>query len=301
MGRAKYLKAIAGAPDKPLKIGGIEIPCYVLEDETRVLTQTGLYFSMGLSAGGRIVDGQNRMTVFLGNLSAKGMKINELLTATSKPIYFKPIRGSIAYGFPAQILPELCVAIIDARKLEILNSRYDHVVERADLLIRALATVGIIAMVDEVTGYQDIRAKAALAIILEKYIAEEYRPWTMTFPHDFYKEIFRLKGWPTYGPKISKKPAVIGHYTNDIVYERLAPGVLKELQRRNPVVSGHRKQRHHQWLTGEIGHPALNNHIAGVMALQRAALDWPHFRRLVQLSYPKFNEQTLLPLNDEIN
>ena len=82
-----------------------------------------------------------------------------------------------------------------------------------DLLIRALATVGIIALVDEATGYQDTRLKAALAKILEKYIVEEYRPWTMTFPHEFYKEIFRLKGWKRYDPNRLKRPSVIGHYT----------------------------------------------------------------------------------------
>jgi hypothetical protein len=36
--KTKALEAIAGAAGRPLKIGDIEIPCYVLEDKTRVLS-----------------------------------------------------------------------------------------------------------------------------------------------------------------------------------------------------------------------------------------------------------------------
>ena len=35
----KIINAIYGAADKPLKIGNVEIPCYVLEDDRRVLAQ----------------------------------------------------------------------------------------------------------------------------------------------------------------------------------------------------------------------------------------------------------------------
>ena len=45
----KPLKVIAGAPDRPLVIGDIEIPCYVLEDKTRVLSQRGFLKAIGRS------------------------------------------------------------------------------------------------------------------------------------------------------------------------------------------------------------------------------------------------------------
>jgi hypothetical protein len=40
-------KATHGAADHPLRIGDIEIPCYVLEDETRVLSLRGLTVESG--------------------------------------------------------------------------------------------------------------------------------------------------------------------------------------------------------------------------------------------------------------
>ena len=145
-------------------------------------------------------------------------------------------------------------AVIDADRAGALPERYAHIVLRADILSRGLRHLGIVGLIDEATGYQRIREERALATILENFIAEELRPWTRTFPPEFYQELFRLKGWP--GPDGVKRPSVIGNYTNDIVYDRLAPGVLEELKRINPPVSpGRRRHKHHQWLTNDRGTP----------------------------------------------
>ena len=47
--KEEALSVIAGAPDKPMVINGVEIPCYVLEDEARVLSQRGLLSGLGIS------------------------------------------------------------------------------------------------------------------------------------------------------------------------------------------------------------------------------------------------------------
>lgn len=48
----QHLQVIAGTPDHPLVISGVEMPCYVLEGERRVLSQTGMLKGMRLSYGG---------------------------------------------------------------------------------------------------------------------------------------------------------------------------------------------------------------------------------------------------------
>ena len=96
-----------------------------------------------------------------------------------------------------------------------------------------MAHVGIIALVDEATGFQDFRSRDALAEFLEAFVAKEIQKWVKTFPPDFYKQMFRLRGIP-YAETV-KKPAYIGHLTNDLVYARLAPGVLATLRAKNPV------------------------------------------------------------------
>lgn len=109
-----------------------------------------------------------------------------------------------------------------------------------------------------------------------------------------YKEMFRLRGLPYNGK--CKKPQYIGHLTNDLVYSRLAPGVLTELRKRNPrSVGGIRKSKHHQWLTDDIGHPKLLQHLAAVTALMRGHTDWDSFYEMLDRSLKKW---TKLPLWD---
>ena len=286
------LKVIAGAPDKPLVIGNIEIPCYVLEDETRVLIQRGVATGLDMSSA----SGQ-RLTTFATSKSIKPFLSNELQVVIDNPIRFITQRG-IAHGYPATLLVDLCKAVLEARDAGALQRQQQHIAARADLLIRALATVGVIALVDEATGYQRIREERALATILEKFIAKELQPWTKTFPYEFYQEIFRLKDWP--GPAGVKGPRVLGRYTNDLVYERLARGVLDELRRRNPVMPyGSRKNKHHQWFTPDLGHPRLREHLAAVIALMKAAPNWTVFYRGLQRALPKKNETIPLPLEEK--
>ena len=284
------LKVIAGAPDRPLIIGDIEIPCYVLEDETRVLAQRGMAVGLGMSpsAGGQ------RFREFVTSKRLIPHVSNTLRLGIDGPIVFQnPSGGGVAHGYPASLLVDVCNAVLVARDKGALTRQQSHIVERCDLLIRALATVGIIALVDEATGYQRIREERALATILEKFIDKELRRWTKTFPFEFYQEICRLKGWPSINAV--RRPSVIGRYTNDIVYDRLAPGILDELKRINPVQpSGYRRHKHHQWFTPDIGHPKLREHIAGVMAVMRLSATWDGFRRNLYKAFPKPGDQSAL-------
>ena len=287
------LKVIAGAPDRPLVIGDIEIPCYVLEDETRVLSQRGVTAGIGLNP-----DAGFRMPQLMASRSIAKYVSADSMPALRHPVRFKnPVGGGIALGYPATLLPDICDVILAARAAGSLQERQLPIAQRCELLIRGLAQVGIIALVDEATGYQNLRAQRALAIILEKFIAKELQPWTKTFPYEFYTEIARLKGWP---PMYSmKRPSVVGHYTNDIVYERIAPGLLKELRDVNPTLpTGRRQHRHHQWFTPEFGHPKLKEHLAAVTALMRAAPNWTAFQRSLQRAFSKLNDNLPLPIEE---
>ena len=294
----KPLKVIAGTPDHPLIIGNIEIPCYVLEDETRVLAQRGMVSGLGMARGSASRDSGDRLVNFIAGKAISPFISNDLKAVITDPIRFRPPTGGVAYGYPATLLVDLCSVVLAARDEGVLQKQQIHIAERAYVLIRGFATVGIIALVDEATGYQEIRAQRALATILEKFIAEELQPWTRTFPYEFYQLIYRLRGWD--GPEGHKRTPQVGKDTNDLVYSRLAPGVLAELQKRNPTVSpGYRRNKHHQWFTPDLGHPKLKEHLAGVMALMRAAPNWGSFYRSLQRSYPKRNEQIPLTLGDD--
>ena len=287
------LKVIAGAPDRPLAIGDVEIPCYVLSDETRVLVQRGLASAMGMSAGSGA-----RIARFTSSKVIKPFISNELKVVIDSPVKFLT-PGGIAHGYPATLLVDLCNAVLSAREAGTLQNQQLHIARQCEVLIRGLASVGIIALVDEATGYQRVREERALATILERWITKEHERWTQTFPYEFYEEIFRLKGWP--GPQGTKRPALIGRYTNEIVYQRLAPGVLEELQRKNPTLprpSGGRRHKHHQWFTPDFGHPKLKGHLEGVMALMRISSSWHVFLKNLDIAYPQQNLNREFPFVD---
>jgi P63C domain len=170
--------------------------------------------------------------------------------------------------------------------------------EVASLLIRGLAHVGIVALVDEATGYQEVRDKQALQAILDKYLRKELAAWAKRFPDEFYKEMFRLRGWEWLSVS-GKRPSIVGTYTNDLVYERLAPGILKELEARNPKGDhGNRKGKHHQLLTDDVGHPALAQHLHAVTGFMRASGTWDQFYRMMNRAFPKKGETIELALGD---
>ena len=283
-----------------LELANLKIGCAVLPDETRVLSRIDFLRAIGRrgkAKGGRKYDAEFRIPVFLTAKNLKPFISNDLIENLS-PIHFFTPKGGKSIGYKAELLPAVCNLFIDAQEAGVLQLNQEHIAEQCKILIRGLAVVGINGLIDEATGYQDIRAKNELAKILNQYIAKEkYRAWTKTFPDEFYKRMFELKNWPINNPRTLKRPSVVGKYTNDIVYERLAPGVLEELKRVNPIdEKGRRKQKHHQWLTGDVGHPKLREHLIGIIALMNAAPTWDSFNRLLQRAYPKPNSQMLLDL-----
>ena len=279
--------------DGEISIGNLVIPCAVLDSGERVLSERGVTKALGGKRGGshwlrrRSGDGAN-LPVFVSAKNLKPFIGKELSASLSSPIiYVSRNGGARAHGFRADLLPRICDIFLRARNEEALTISQQRLAKMADIIIRGLAHVGIIALVDEATGYQADRARDALAKILEAFVAKELRKWVKTFPSEFYKEMFRLKGLPYDGS--CKKPQYVGHYTNDLIYARLAPGVLNELRQKNPIQNGRNlKSKHHQWLTKEIGHPRLLQHIASVTVLMRACDDWSGFYKLLERSLPKY-------------
>lgn len=279
-----------------LNIADMQLPCFVLDDGRRVISGRGMTRAIGMKGRGQGAQriGEHR--------AIKPFMSNELAVAIENPIMFLGLspRGSApSSGFEAIVLQELCKSLLKARDARVLQTeqekRYAHF---ADMLIRAFARVGIVALVDEATGYQEVRDKLALQAILDKFLRKELATWAKRFPDEFYKEMFRLRGWQWLSLK-GKRPGIVGTYTNDLVYERLAPGILEELEERNPKDDhGHRRGKHHQWLTEDVGHPALAQHLHAVIGFMRASSGWDQFYRLINRAFPKKGQTIELALDD---
>lgn len=286
-------KATHGSADHPLRIGEAKIPCYVLEDGTRVLSQRGVLEGLGMgrgTAGG----GGDRLAAFAAGKGISPFISNDLLAAIDHPIKFVSNRGGAGFGYPATLLADICDAVLAARKAGALQKQQEHIAQQAEILVRGFARVGIIALVDEATGYQKDRAKDALAQILEAFVAKELQPYLKTFPSDYYEQLFRLYGYE-YPPKDKRpqwRPAFFGTITNEVVYNRLAPDLLPELKK--AASKAEKRAKLHQWLTSDVGHPKLREHLASIVSILKLSKTPQQFRDNVDLVHPRYGETAQL-------
>jgi hypothetical protein len=279
------------------QIGDSSIAAAVLPDGKRLLTQASFLRALGRSrspkAGTGVLTTVDGIPFFLQAEVLKPHINNELLVSTA-PIFFRDKSGKKSVGYDASLLPavaEVYLKLRDSYLAEGRNipSQYRHIIMACDAVMRGLARVGIVALVDEATGYQEVRDKVALQKILDKYLSAEKAKWAKTFPDDFYRKLFKVRGL-AYDPANVKRPGFIGHDTNNLVYDRLAPGVLNRLRELNPKQeSGRRKDHHHQFFTQEYGVPELKTHIQNVMFLMDAAGEnnWKIFLNMLNRAAPR--------------
>jgi hypothetical protein len=292
-----------------LEIGSLILPCAVLGDGTRVINQEGFLSAIGRARkakGGQGASVPDQLPAFL---AAKNLKpfISQQLEESLKPIVYKPKKSNIAYGYEAQLIPEVCKVYLEAREAGKLTIKQLGIARQCEILVRGLAAVGIVALVDEATGYQEERERAELRKILQAYISGELLAWTERFPREFYREMFRLHGWQ-FDPVSVKRPRYIGKLTKELVYKQLPKGVLEELESRNPPVykGGQRKYQHHRFLTADIGNPHLEKQVLVVTSLMKAADNWDEFKRMFAKNFSaKKERQEELPFanlaDDEID
>jgi hypothetical protein len=276
-----------------LIIGDIEIPCAVLEDGTRVLTQSGVMLALGRARqakGRQYYDADVNLPAFL---TAKNLKpyIPQELTVTSSQIEFKALNGNRAFGYRAELLPKICGVFLDAEKEGVLVPTQAHIVEQAMMLIRGFASVGIIALVDEATGYQYDRPRKDLEEYLKKFLSDSLRRWVRTFPGDYFKHLCRLKGVQL-RPDM-KLPQYFGHLTNDLVWRRIAPGLLKALKERREE-RGRPSNKLFQWTSEELGKPELLMHLGMVVGLMKLHTDYDAFHKQLDQIAPVYPESPTL-------
>ncbi|UCC28778.1 MAG: P63C domain-containing protein [Phycisphaerales bacterium] len=286
-----------------LVVAGRAISCAVLETGKRLLTQESFLTAVGRAGKAKAGKGSLKLVDGLPPfLAAENLKpfISEDLRESTTPVVFRAPKGQRAFGYDAMLLPKVCEVYLMARDQDRLLASQKHIAHACDLLMRGLAHVGIIALVDEATGYQEERAKAELQKILEAYISDELLPWTKRFPDDFFRQIYRLQGW-AYKPGTAKRTPYIGKLINKYVYEKLPEGVLPALRSRNPVTGkGWRTHKHHQFLTVDTGNKHLDRQITAVLTIMRVSEDKDQFEELFEKAFPVPFQQMRLPLVVEV-
>lgn len=283
-----------------LDLNGIKIPCYVLDNGLRVISGRGLQEALKMvdveegkqTAGTRLARYLNQKT------------LNPFISKYLSSDHLTPVlcsdSGKTIHGYRADALADICDAFLEARKTIELSPRQAIIADQCEIIMRAFARVGIIALVDEATGYDKAKTKAKdeLQKFLNNFLQQEAAKWVKTFNDQFFEDIYRMRGWTW--QDTSKRPGVIGQWIRDIVYDRIAP-VMPELEKLNPKNErGNRSKRFHQFLSRDEGLPKLKEYLCSVHALVVASdYKWDRFKQILNKVYPRVNEELFLAFEEE--
>lgn len=187
--------------------------------------------------------------------------------------------GQKAQLFPAGIIADLASAVVDAAVHGTLHKARQNIVPNCLKIMRALATTGEVALIDEATGYQYHRAPDALQDLISKLLRQSSCSWERRFHADYYRAIYRLFGWKYQGHD-RNPPPVLGQITLRWVYGPVLPAeLIDEIRSRKAIT-----QKHHQWLSDK-GLSRLETQIHAVTAIARSSVDYRDFSRRCEAAF----------------
>lgn len=270
-------KALFGSVETPIRIADIEVPCFVLDDGRRVITMNGMLDTLGMARGGAMVKGMNRLELFVSRERINPFVSNTLHERIQNPIRFR-IGRTTAYGFDSDTLIEIAEAVIRADHEGNLQKQQAGIAHQCRVITASLTRIGLIALIDEATGYQTKRDSDELQQILTAYLLPEHRPWMQTIPAEFTNEIYRVYGWTRTAN--NRGPRYAGKLIRNLIYEKLPQPVLPALDSANPSNAKYqRKHRHHQFLTEKQGLDHFRSQVITVMTLLRISKNKADFNR----------------------
>lgn len=280
-----------------IKLGDVEIPCYVLNDEKRVLSQREV---VKLITGGRDSGDLRKylsaksIQPFLPEkfqINANSLEINagtQVESMTSKQalnesniLIFSAGTRSVN-GILASDVVDICNSYLKARLAGALQVNQSNIAEQCEIFISACAKTGIDAVIDEATGYQYYRQVNSLQEKFSAYLQEEYREWTLTFPRHFFVQLYKLEGIKPPVP-LAKFPKRFGKYVMQFVYDTLDPDIADYLRKNNQEPGG---KKHHHQLFSDFGYNSLSQHILSILGIMKASPNMERFKENISIAYP---------------
>jgi hypothetical protein len=258
-----------------LTIGDIEIPVYVLDDRRRIVSRTGATTVLTVGKGG-------------GNLESyiqvKSLEpyVPQHLQDRMIDFVIPEVVNKSVKGMTAETFLEICGAYVRAWQDGDLSDAQVAIAKRAAMFLAACSKVGLIALIDEATGYQYRRAEEELQLKLRMFLLEEMRKWERTFPNELWEQFGRLTKWKG---AVHQRPKYWGKLVMELIYEYLDPDVAQWLRDNAPAPK--HGQNYHQWLTSQYGLKKLIEHIWKVIGVASTCEDMDELRNRMEQLYGK--------------
>lgn len=278
-----------------LKIGDVELDCYVLADRRRLIHKRAMAKALGMKS-----EGGNVFTRAMSRKSLGSALPEDLKQKLASPVVFISVNGQETHGYEGSDLIEVCDAIWQAKKDGKLPPTQEALGLQAEIIIRSAAKIGIVALIDEATGYFRDKRKDEYRELFQQFIRAEFGQWEIEFPPQFFDMWYRLYGIKR-GTSKNKHPQFFGKLIRKYIYAPLANSngaILELLDEKNPVVysNGGRRYKMTQFLTDQIGKPAFRSHLWQVTGIGMASRSKEGFERGFKMAFP----QTGVPENLEL-
>jgi hypothetical protein len=272
-----------------LDIMDVDLPCYVLDNGQRVI---------GRVAATEMLSGFKSQGDLEGYLRSQNLKpyIDKDLTVARMVSFSLPEveqLGREVKGLPTDLMIEVCRGLVTALEASQRNPpevkltpRQISMAIKASMFLVACAKVGLDALVDEATGYQEFRDRDALQVKLRAYLEKEMRKWERTFPDELWVEFGRLTNWKG---SVTHRPKYWGHLVIQLIYEYLDPDVAQWLKENAPAPR--KGQNYHQWLSAQYGLKKLIEHIWMVVGIARTCYNMDELKQKMRQMFGKGHVQ----------
>lgn len=256
-----------------LQLGEKTVDCYVLNDKRRVISMRATVRAIANVESGDLV-------TYVGVKALQPyITPNEL---SERIIEFViPGNPTKAKGISAETFLDICSAYVAAfASGQHLTVKQREIAISCSILLAACAKTGLIALIDEATGYQYVREEDALQVKLRAFISEELRDWEKTFPDELWEEFGRLTNWQG---SLHQRPKYWGKLVLELIYDAMDPDVAKYLKENKPKPK--HGMNYHQWLSEDLGVRSLTTHINQVIGIAKTCNTMDELRHQVALHY----------------
>lgn len=242
-----------------LKLGDTIVDCYVLDTGERVISLRATVTAITDKEGGGL-------EAYIGVEPLKPYINSKLLLEQIIEFDIPGVRNlPRAKGITAENFLEICHAYVKALSEKALKTeRQRDIAIKCSVLLSSCSKVGLIALIDEATGYQYERPIDALQVKLQLFISEEMRNWEKTFPDELWEEFGRLTNWQG---ALHSRPKYWGTLVMELIYDALDHDVAEHLKTHKPPPR--HGTNYHQWLSQDFGLKALLTHIHQVIGIAK--------------------------------
>lgn len=276
----------------PLQIGAVTVDAYRLDDGRRMISKAGMAAALGLKSKGG--------NAFLRSMTRPAIReqlSDEVWEAIESPQHFRrelgdlAPKGQIVDGYEGTALIDVCEVLIDAGRGGKLVTSQEFLAKNAEIIVRSAAKVGIVGLIDEAVGFKD-KARDEYRNLFQQFIRNEWAQWEQEFPDQFSDMLYRLYGIRRFDPTSTKHPRFFAKFVRKFIYQPLANSrgkILEMLDERNPVVyaNGGRRFKLFQFLSSEVGMPAIRAHLWQVVGIGNASTNIRQFERSFYRAFPE--------------